>query len=102
MGLARLGSYSGNSSGDLILSFSTSPAEVNHEDQVKPSPIAPVPNSEISPIFEGTVEATEEAIVNALVAARDMTGINGARYFAIPHDELRTILKRYNRLEERK
>lgn len=102
MGLARLGSYSGNSSGDLVLSFSTTPAEVNHEDQEKPSPITPIPNSEISPIFEATAEATEEAIVNALIAARTMTGINGARYFAIPHDELRTILKRYNRLEERK
>lgn len=102
MGLARLGSYSGNSSGDLVLSFSTTPAEVNHEDQERPSPITPVPNGAISPIFEATTEATEEAIVNALVAARTMTGINGARYFAIPHDELRTILKRYNRLEERK
>jgi D-aminopeptidase len=100
MGLARLGSYSGNSSGDLIVSFSTAVAEVNHEDQDKPDPIAPVPNATINPIFEGTVQATEEAIVNALVAAQTMTGINGARYFGIPHDELRAILKRYNRLEE--
>jgi L-aminopeptidase/D-esterase-like protein len=102
MGLARLGSYSGNSSGDLILSFSTAPAEVNHEDQESPSPISPIPNSKIDPIFEASVEATEEAVVNALVAARTMTGIDGARYFAIPHDELRAILKRYNRLGERK
>jgi L-aminopeptidase/D-esterase-like protein len=100
MGLARLGSYSGNSSGDLIVSFSTAPSEVNHEDQDKPDPIAPVPNATINPIFEGTVQATEEAIVNALVAARTMTGINGARFFGIPHDELRAILKRYNRLVE--
>ena len=71
MGLARLGSYAGNSSGDLIVSFSTAPAEVNHEDQEKPSPIAPVANAAINPIFEATVQATEEAIVNALVAARD-------------------------------
>jgi L-aminopeptidase/D-esterase-like protein len=100
MGLARLGSYSGNSSGDLIVSFSTAVAEVNHEDQDKPDPIAPVPNASINPIFEATVQATEEAIVNALVAARTMTGINGATYFALPHDELRVLLKRYNRLEE--
>ena len=53
----------------------------------------------IDPLFEAATEATEEAIVNALVAARTMTGINGARFFAIPHDELRAILKRYNRLE---
>jgi L-aminopeptidase/D-esterase-like protein len=102
MGLARLGSYSGNSSGDLIVSFSTAPAEVNHEDQQSPSPIAPVANASIDPIFEATAEATEEAIVNALVAARTMTGLNGARFFAIPHEELRAILKRYNRLEDRK
>lgn len=102
MGLARLGSYSGNSSGDLIVSFSTAPAEVNHEDQEKPSPIAPIANASIDPIFRAATEASEEAIVNALVAARTITGFNGVRYFGIPHDELRTILKRYNRLEERK
>jgi D-aminopeptidase len=99
MGLARLGSYSGNSSGDLIVSFSTALAEVNHEEQDKPDPIAPVPNAAINPIFEGTVQATEEAIANALVAARTMTGINGARYFGLPHNEVQDILKRYNRLE---
>jgi len=102
MGLARLGSYSGNASGDLIVSFSTTPAEVNHEDQEKPSSITPVAEAHIDPLLEATVEATEEAIVNALVAARTMTGANGARYYALPHDDLRTILKRYNRLEERK
>ena len=101
MGLARLGSYAGNSSGDLVVSFSTAAAEVNHEDQEQPSPIAPVANARIDPIFKATAEATEEAIVNALVAARTMTGANGARIFAVPHEELRTILKRYNRLEER-
>ena len=100
MGLARLGSYSGNSSGDLIVSFSTVPAEVNHEDQDRPSPILPVGNVRIDPIFEAATQATEEAIVNALIAARTMTGVNGTRFFGIPHDELRAILKRYNRLEE--
>jgi D-aminopeptidase len=102
MGLARLGSYSGNSSGDLIVSFSTAPAGVNHEDQVKPDPITPVANARIDPIFEATTQATEEAIVNALVAARTMTGIGGARFFGVPHDELRAILKRYARLEDRR
>jgi len=100
LGLARLGSYSGNGSGDLIVSFSTRPAEVNHEEQDKPDAIAPIANAHIDRLFEATVQATEEAIVNALVAARTMTGANGARYFGLPHDELRAILKRYNRLEE--
>lgn len=99
MGLARLGSYSGNSSGDLIVSFSTATAEVNHEDQEKPSPIEPIANARIDPIFEAATEATEEAIVNALVAARTMTGVNGVRFFGLPHDEVRAILKNYNRLE---
>ena len=99
MGLARLGSYSGNSSGDLVLAFSTVPGEVNHEDQEKPSPIEPIANANVDPIFEAATQATEEAITNALVAAKTMTGANGARYFAIPHDELRSILKRYKRLE---
>ena len=102
MGLARLGSYAGNSSGDLIVSFSTKPADVNHEDQEKPSPLTPVANAVIDPLFEATVQATEEAVVNALVAARTMTGVNGTRVFGMPHDELRAVLKRYNRLEDAK
>jgi D-aminopeptidase len=99
MGLARLGSYSGNQSGDLIVSFSTATPEVNAAEQGKPTPISPLGNLAIDPLFEGATEATEEAIVNALVAARTMTGINGTRFYGIPHDELRSILKRYNRLE---
>jgi L-aminopeptidase/D-esterase-like protein len=99
MGLARLGSYSGNSSGDLIVSFSTATAEVNFAEQGKPSAILSLANATIDPIFEATAQATEEAIVNALVAARTMTGINGTRFFGIPHDELRGILTRYNRIE---
>lgn len=102
MGLARLGSYSGNSSGDLIVTFSTTPAEVNHEDQSEPSPIQPVGNAGIDPLFEAATQATEEAIVNALVAARTMTGVNGTRIFGLPHDELRAILNRYNRLDRRR
>ena len=62
------------------------------------APLTPIANDSIDPLFEGTVEATEEAIVNALVAARTMTGIDGQRIYALPHDELRTILKRYGRL----
>jgi L-aminopeptidase/D-esterase-like protein len=99
MGLARLGSYSGNQSGDLIVSFSTAAAEVNTSEQGRPGTISPVANLDIDPLFQGATEATEEAIVNALVAARTMTGIDGTTVYAIPHDELRAILKRYNRAE---
>jgi L-aminopeptidase/D-esterase-like protein len=99
MGLARLGSYSGNQSGDLIVSFSTATAEANTAEQGEPSPISPLANLDIDPLFQGAAEASEEAVINALVAARTMTGIDGTRVYGIPHDELRTILKRYNRIE---
>jgi L-aminopeptidase/D-esterase-like protein len=101
LGLARLGSYSGTSSGDLIMAFSTVPDAVNGPEQNSPSPISPVPDSEVNAVFEAAVQATEEAIVNALVAARTSTGADGYTMFALPHRELQTLLKRYNRLEER-
>lgn len=102
LGLARLGSYSGTSSGDIILAFSTVPDAVNGPDQTAPSPIAPVADTQVNAVFEATVQATEEAIVNALVAAHTATGADGYTMYGIPHDELRAILKRYNRLEEPK
>jgi len=57
-----------------------------------------VPNDSMDPLFAATVQATEEAIVNAMIAATDMTGINGHHVRALPHDELRAVLARYNRL----
>jgi L-aminopeptidase/D-esterase-like protein len=97
LGLARLGSYAGNSSGDLIVSFTTS-GVANHPEQKAPSPIAQIASAAIDPLFKGTVEATEEAIVNALIAADTMTGIDGHRFYRLPHAELRALLKRYGRL----
>jgi L-aminopeptidase/D-esterase-like protein len=99
MGLARLGSYSGNSSGDLIVAFSIAAAAANHPDQTAPSAIAQVASIDLDPIFKATVEATEEAVVNALVAAQTMTGADGFRVFALPHAQLRAILERYGRLQ---
>jgi L-aminopeptidase/D-esterase-like protein len=99
MGLARLGSYSGTSSGDLILAFSTVPDAVNGPDQTEPSAITPIADTQVNAVFEATVQATEEAIVNALIAAHTQTGADGYTMYGIPHDELRAILKRYNRLE---
>lgn len=101
LGLARLGSYSGTSSGDIIMAFSTVPDAVNAPDQTAPSPITTIPDTEVNAVFEATVQATEEAIVNALVAAHTSTGADGYTMYGLPHDELRAILKRYNRLEER-
>ena len=59
-----------------------------------------VPNERITPLFEATVQATEEAIVNAMVAAETMTGVNGMRVYALPHERLRDALRKYNRLVE--
>ena len=102
LGLARLGSYSGTSSGDLILAFSTVPQFVNGPDQKAPSPMTPVADAAVNAVFEATVQATEEAIVNALIAARTSTGADGYTMYGLPHEELRAILNRYNRLEDQK
>ena len=61
-----------------------------------------LPIGQIDGLFEATVQATEEAVVNAMVAAKTMTGINGHTVSALPHDELRVVLKKYNRLQEAK
>ena len=96
LGLARTGTISGNGSGDIFIAFSTAnpgaaaPTGIRH--------IAMVPNDRMDPLFEATVEATAEAIVNAMVGAETMTGINGHRVEALPHERLREVLKNYNRL----
>ena len=97
MGLARLGSYSGDLSGDLAVSFSTLKF-VNDTENPAPPPAPAVANVDLDPLFEATVQATEEAVVNALVAAQTMTGLNGYRVYALPHGALQAILKRYGRL----
>ena len=91
MGLARTGSTSGNSSGDIFLAFST--ANRGAYKEPGPNPVLTVSNERISPLFQATVEATEEAIVNAMVAARTMTGIDGHTIEALPHDKLSEIMK---------
>ena len=57
-------------------------------------------NDQLTPLFAAVVQATEESILNALVAAKTMTGINGNKVFALPHDRLKEVLKKYNRLKE--
>lgn len=60
--------------------------------------LAMLPNDQINPIFLATVQATEEAVVNAMIATKTMTGINGHTVVALPHDQLRELLSKYNRL----
>jgi L-aminopeptidase/D-esterase-like protein len=96
LGLARLGSTSGNGSGDFVLAFST--ANPGAATYGPPPTVTMLPNSRLDPLFDAAVEATEEAIVNSLVAAETMDGIDGAEARAIPHDRLREALKKYRRL----
>jgi D-aminopeptidase len=96
LGIGRTGSIASNGSGDIFIAFSTAnPAasDVGHIVDLKM-----VPNTSLDPLFAATVQATEEAIVNAMVAATDMTGINGHHVRALPHDQLRAVLAKYNRL----
>ena len=97
MGLARNGSYAGNSSGDIFVAFSTANAAAMPNDALNSATF--LGNELLDPLFLATVEATEEAIVNAMVAARDMHGQDGHYVLAIPHDQLRAVLKQYNRLK---
>ena len=96
LGLGRNGSYSGDSSGDIFIAFSTAnPGAVGSKGV---QDLKMLPNDQLDPIFLATVQATEEAIVNAMVAAETMTGINDRTVIALPHDKLREVLKKYNRL----
>ncbi len=99
LGLARTGSISGNGSGDLFIAFSTANPNVANPDQITHS-IQTIPNDLMDPIFSGVVQATEEAIVNALVDNQSMTGANNHRVEALPHDRLREILKKYDRISQ--
>ncbi len=95
MGLARTGSTAGNSSGDIFLAFSTANAKVAS------TPLADlkmVANDKLDPLFEATVQATEEAIINALAAADTISGVDGRTVIALPHDRLKEVLRKYNRL----
>jgi D-aminopeptidase len=96
LGLARTGSVSGNGSGDLFLAFSTAnPGAANPAEPTRS--VQTVPNDRMDALFSATVQAVEEAIVNALVANQSMTGRDGHRVEALPHDRVRELLKKYNR-----
>jgi D-aminopeptidase len=98
LGLGRNGSISGNGSGDIFIAFSTANPGAAATDRVVD--LKMLPNDKIEPVFAATVQATEEAIINAMVAAETMTGIENRRVRALPHDQLRAVLKKYNRLSQ--
>lgn len=99
LGLARTGSTSGNGSGDIFLAFSTANPGADQDPQSNAGTVSvqTVSNERISPLFTATVEATEEAIVNAMVGAETMVGRDGHRVIALPHAELQAVLRKYRR-----
>jgi L-aminopeptidase/D-esterase-like protein len=96
LGIGVVGGRGENSSGDLFIAFSTANAEVSKTAGT--AQLLMVANEGINPLFRETVNATEEAIINSLVAARTMTGVNGNTAYAIPHDRLRAVMGKYQRL----
>ena len=98
LGIGQTGGYGTNGSGDIFIAFST--ANPKAFQRMDTSNVTILPNDQISPLFEATVQVVEEAIINAMVAAETMEGINGNKSYAIPHDLLIETLKRYNRSNE--
>ncbi len=96
LGIAKNGGIGGNSSGDIFVAFSTANAGAGKDSGLVS--VQMLPNDRINPIFAATVQATEEAIINAMVAAKTMTGIDENTVYAIPHDRLKEVMKKYNRL----
>jgi D-aminopeptidase len=97
LGLGRNGSISGNGSGDIFIAFSTANSGASKTEGL--ATVQMLANDSLDPIFKATVEAVEESIINAMVAADTMTGIDNHRVQGLPHDKLRAILKKYNRLQ---
>jgi len=96
IGISKLGGYASNGSGDIFIAFSTANPGVAARKGLMEAEM--LPNDAISPLFLATAQATEEAIVNALVAAKTMIGINGNTVYALPHDRLIDILKEHKRI----
>jgi len=96
LGIGNMGGRGENSSGDIFIAFSTANPEISKTSGL--AQLAMLPNEAINPLFRATVNATEEAIVNAMIAAETMKGVNGNTAYAIPHDRLREVLRKYNRL----
>ena len=96
LGLARTGSISGNGSGDLFIAFSTANAGAANPEPLTHS-VETIPNDSMDRIFTAVVQATEEAIINALVDNQAMTGRDNHRVDALPHDRMRALLRKYNR-----
>ena len=101
LGLTRTGGIGGNGSGDIFLSFSTANKSA-FNNKGKEEQITTMANESMDALFAATVQATEEAIINALFAGRTLVGINGNTVHGMPHEAVIQILKKYNRFINRK
>jgi L-aminopeptidase/D-esterase-like protein len=97
LGIGKLGGIGGDSSGDIFIAFSTANAAAAPDTGLVTATF--IPNNTINPVFEGTVDATSEAILNAMLAAETMTGADGYRVYALPHDRLLAALRKYGRMK---
>ena len=98
LGIGNVGGRGENSSGDIFIAFSTANAAEASKNQGAAN-IVMLPNDRINPLFWAAAQATEEAIINAMVAAETTIGFNGNKAYALPHDRLKAVLKKYNRLQ---
>ncbi len=95
IGIGLVGGRGSNGSGDIFLTFSTANPKAFNRKNTRP--IITFPNDRITPLFEATAQAVEESIINAMIAAETMDGINNNKAYALPHDRLVEVLKKYNR-----
>jgi D-aminopeptidase len=95
--IGKLGGIGANGSGDIFIAFST--ANQNAYIREGKTSVETLSNDWMNDIFEATIQAVEEAIINAMIAAETMEGINGNKVYALPHDKLVEIMKKYNRLK---
>jgi L-aminopeptidase/D-esterase-like protein len=98
LGIGVMGGRGGNSSGDIFIAFSTANPEINKDTGL--ANLTMLPNEQINPLFVATASATEEAIVNAMIAAETMEGVDGHKVYAIPHDRFISVLKKYGRFRK--
>ncbi len=97
LGVGKVGGRGENGSGDIFIAFST--ANPNAFQRTDFTKVDELPNDMINPLFNGTVQAVEEAIINAMVAAETMEGINGNKAYGLPHKLVMDVLKKYNRVK---
>ena len=98
IGISKVGGYGSNGSGDIFIAFSTANKDASNRDIIKS--VTFLPNDFMNPFFLATIQATEEAILNALISAETMVGINKNKVYELPHKRLIDILKKYNRYND--